>query len=215
MSKLNLRILSILLSLGLAACQSTPPEATPEPQVVIAPKEAAADVKPAPEPKPDPEQELYLQAIGSAKKDKHKLAIQYLNELIKLNPEFRQVHTSLGLALLQTNQQEQAKQAFKNAIKQDKSDAIAYNHLAIIQRQEGLFKPALENYNLAIKADPEYANAYLNLGILLDIYLQDLPKALEQYLMFQKLTDNKDERIEKWVLDIKRRIEAKSKKSKG
>lgn len=215
MSKLNLRILSILLSLGLTACQSTPPEATPEPQVVIAPKEAAADVKPAPEPKPDPEQELYLQAIGSAKKDKHKLAIQYLNELIKLNPEFRQVHTSLGLALLQTNQQEQAKQAFKNAIKQDKSDAIAYNHLAIIQRQEGLFKPALENYNLAIKADPEYANAYLNLGILLDIYLQDLPKALEQYLMFQKLTDNKDERIEKWVLDIKRRIEAKSKKSKG
>ena len=116
---------------------------------------------------------------------------------------------------MQTDELEQAKQAFNEAIKQDKSDAIAYNHLAIIQRHEGLFKPARENYEHAIKADPEYANAHLNLGILLDIYFQDFPRALEHYQIFQELTGNKDERVEKWVLDIKRRIETGNKKSSG
>lgn len=218
MSKLSLKFFILLLLLSLGACQTTPPEVIPQPQVAIAPP--TNDQKPAqlpaePEPKPDPEHTLYMLAIGAAKNDKLKIAIRYFNKLIQLNPEFKLAYTNLGLTHMQMNQHEQAKKAFTDAIKRDKSDAIAYNHLAVIQRQEGLFKLARENYNRAIKADPEYASAHLNLGILLDIYLQKLPKALEHYLMFQKLTGNKDDRIEKWVLDIKRRIDSRNKKTSG
>ncbi len=101
----------------------------------------------------------------------------------------------------------EAKKALERAIEQDKSDAIAYNHLAIIQRGNGDFKQARENYRKAIDADPDYANAYLNLAILLDIYLQDLPAALTNYEEFQRLKGEKNDSIEKWVIDLKRRIE--------
>ena len=99
-----------------------------------------------------------------------------------------------------------AKQAFEQAIIIDNQDAVAFNNLAIIQRQNGEFKKALFNYYKAINAKPDYANAHLNLGILLDLYLQDLPKALEQYEIYQKLTANSDEKVKKWIVDIKRRI---------
>lgn len=216
MSKLSLKLCCLVLALGVGGCQTTPTEVAPKPEVSVTPQKdiPQGTMQPA-EPKPDPEQDLYLLAIGSAKNGKHKIAIKYFNELINLNPEFRLAYTNLGLALMQTDEREQAKQAFNEAIKQDKSDAIAYNHLAIIQRHEGQFKPARENYERAIKADPEYANAHLNLGILLDIYFQDFPRALEHYQIFQELTGNKDERVEKWVLDIKRRIETGNKKSSG
>lgn len=205
-----------MLLLGIGGCQTSPPEVAPQPQVDVASqKDMPQSTKQPEEPKPDPEQDLYLLAIGSAKNGKHKIAIKYFNELIKLNPEFSLAYTNLGLALMQTDELEQAKQAFNEAIKQDKSDAIAYNHLAIIQRHEGLFKPARENYGRAIRADPEYANAHLNLGILLDIYFQDFPRALKHYQIFQELTGNEDERVEKWVLDIKRRIETGNNKSSG
>ena len=95
-----------------------------------------------------------------------------------------------------------------SAIEQDKNDAIAYNHLAVIQRQEGLFQQALDNYKKAINANHDYANAYLNLGILYDIYLQEFSKAQEQYVVYQRLTANSNENIDKWLIDIKRRIDA-------
>jgi tetratricopeptide (TPR) repeat protein len=204
MSKFSLRFFCLALLLGTSACQTTPPEVAPEPQVSVAPEKGTPQ-----EPEPDPEKDLYMLAIGSAKNGKYRIAIKHFNELIKLNPEFTLAYTNLGLALMQMDELEQAKQAFNAAIKQDKSDAIAYNHLAVIQRQEGLFKAARENYGHAITADPEYANAHLNLGILLDIYFQDFSGALEHYQIFQDLTGKTDERVEKWVLDIERRIETR------
>lgn len=218
MSKFSLNIktlFTLVLMALLSACQ-TVSDPVPQAEPFQAPQPSAeAKLPQVVEAKPDPDKILYQQAISAAIKGKNESAIRQFTQLVTLNPEYEKAYTNLGLVLLQNQQQQKAKQAFLKAIKQDKSDAIAYNHLAIIQRNEGLFKPAMENYTKAIDADPNYANAYLNLGILLDIYIQDLPKALKQYQIFQKLTDNKNEQVEKWVLDIKRRIEAKNKKSNG
>lgn len=211
----NPKLLAYLVLLALlSACQTVPETTSTQPELAPQVKTETLPQQPV-EAKPEPDQVLYQQAIKSAISGKNEVAIKQFRKLVQINPEYEKAYTNLGLALLQNQQQNEAKQAFLNAIKQDKSDAIAYNHLAIIQRNEGLFKPAMDNYTKAIDADPDYANAYLNLGILLDIYLQDLPRALEQYLMFQKLTDNKNDQVAKWVLDIKRRIDARNKKSNG
>jgi Tfp pilus assembly protein PilF len=170
----------------LAACQSLPLTDT------------AAD---------DTAKTLYIQANESLKAGETDLAIQQFEQLLEIDPSAKHAYTNLGLLYMHKENSQSAKQAFLNAIERDKNDAVAYNHLAVIQRQQGMFQQALSNYKNAIDADPEYANAHLNLGILLDIYLQELPEALEQYKQYQRLTDNSNKDVDKWLADIKRRID--------
>ena len=191
-----------LLVGSLLACQ-TAPQTAPAPEVM---QDADAKTKTG-ELQADPQQTLYQQAMESARRGETELAIQQFTQLISENPSAKKVYSNLGLLYLQKQDNKAAKEAFLNAIAQDKNDAIAYNHLAVIQRQQGEFTQALFHYYKAISADPDYANAHLNLGILLDIYMQELPKALEQYEIFQRLTGNSNEKVEKWILDIKRRID--------
>jgi len=70
---------------------------------------------------------------------------------------------------------------------------------------------AKQHYLQALEINAEYANAHLNLGILLDIYLQQWNDALAHYQKYQELTDAKDDTVEKWIVDLQRRIDNKSK----
>ncbi|MCP4077816.1 MAG: tetratricopeptide repeat protein [Gammaproteobacteria bacterium] len=197
-----------LLIVNLLACQSTQ-TTIPEP-VVESTVQSSEPTKSEQQnqSEPDPQQTLYQQAIKSTQAGKIDEAIEQFSRVVKDNPSAKNAYTNLGLLYIHKKQNKEAMEAFLNAIKQNTNDAIAYNHLAILQRQQGEFKMALYNYYKAINANPEYANAHLNLGILLDIYLQDLPLALEQYEIFQRLTGNTNEQLEKWIIDIKRRIAA-------
>ncbi len=196
------KITIITICCGLLACQSG--QQTPAPQT-----EAQANAASQSAAIND---QLYKQALQSTKDGDIDKAIDLFKQIIQSEPTKKRAYTNLGLLYIHKKENEKAMVAFLNAIEVDKEDAVAYNHLAIIQRQQGEFKQALFNYYKAIKANPDYAIAHLNLGILLDIYLQDLPKALEQYEIYQKLTQNKDEKVDKWIIDIKRRIDASSAK---
>ena len=202
MLKSSVRLLVAAFLLGqLLACQTLAPEAVDDSAAVT----AGDDVKPAEE---DPAQSLYELALWSAQNDKTADAISQFEQVIMLNPSFKRAYTNLGLLQLQQGELEQAKKSFENAINQDKSDAIAYTHLAVIQRQQGEFAQAQQNYKKAIEIDANYAKAHLNYGILLDIYLQDLDQALRQYETYQQLLDQPDETVDKWIVDLKRRIES-------
>lgn len=133
-------------------------------------------------------------------------AIDRYRQLISIRPDYPEAQINLGLLLFSGDQPDQAKAYFLSAIEQDSQPAIAYNHLAISARRSGDFASALEFYQQALALDPEYANAHLNLGILLDIYLQKLPQALQHYQKYQELTQQEREEVGKWIVDLKRRI---------
>lgn len=200
-------LMMMLLVTIQTACQSVPkvePDSTtqseaPTPEVAV---------------KLDPAVELYELAISTARAGQTNESIDFFRQLIAIAPEYPHAHTNLGLLMLQQKQPQEAKAEFLTAIEQDKKDAIAYNHLAIIERQNGLFNEARSHYLEALQIDPDYANAHLNLGILLDIYLQQLDDALAHYQKFQALTDAKDETVTKWIADLERRIQKKA-ASKG
>ncbi len=52
---------------------------------------------------------------------------------------------------------------------------------AIVQRKQGKFGEASDAYTRAVQIDPNYALAWLNLGVLCDLYLQEPQRALEAY----------------------------------
>jgi len=79
---------------------------------------------------------------------------------------------------------------------------IAKRLPAVLHRQQQ------ENaYLAAVAAEPGYALPHYNLGVLYELYLQRLEPALAHFETYQELS-GADEEVEKWIVDLKRRIAA-------
>jgi len=222
MLNFNNRLFLLLALLALDGCQSTPLPA-PEPEVELvqaAPPEPvpATELESVTEPEPEPidfNQQFYDEAMVSLKAGNIDNAIELLTQVSLGAPEKQFVFTNLGLAYIKLEKYDLADQAMQQAIVQNPDDAVAYNHLGILQRVKGEFKNAREKYQRAIEIDEGYARAHLNLGILFDIYLQDLEKALQQYEIYQSLTQQQDSQIAGWIIDIQRRMKPTTSNSPG
>ena len=204
MSIFNNRTILTLALLLLAACQSTP---APEPAPAVEPEpvteESAAE--PAPEPV-DFYQQFYTEAIDALKIGDTEQALALLQQVSTDAPDKPYIFTNLGLAYFKLKKMDLAEQAFQEAISRNKSDAVAYNHLGVLLRYRGQFEEARKHYQRAIVIDSDYAYAHLNLGILFDIYLQDLKMALQQYQKYQALISEEDKQVAGWIADIQRRL---------
>ncbi len=209
----------------LAACSGTPgpqPEPLAEP-AVEAPTEpadaatAAGDSDTAAaEPGPsDFNQLVYDEAITSLKNGNVDQALDLLLEVSRDAPDKPYIFTNLGLAYLKLQQPEDAEKAFRQALERNDRDAVAHNHLGILQRQKGEFAEALERYRRAIEIDDNYAQAHLNLGILYDLYLQDLEQALRQYETYLSLTSEENPQVSGWITDIQRQLKSAGAQSQG
>ncbi len=206
------KALPLLIGLLLmAACSSTPgPQPAPEP-VVAAPAEpaGASTAETIAEPEPtDLNQLAYDEAITSLKQGNVEQALDLLLEVSREAPDKPYIFTNLGLAYLKLQQLDEAEKAFRQALEQNDRDAVAHNHLGILQRQKGEFAEALERYRRAIEIDDDYAQAHLNLGILYDLYLQDLEKALRQYETYLSLISEENSQVSGWITDIQRQLKS-------
>ena len=202
-----------LLLVGLvmvSGCQTTPRPAsdTAVPDASVVPlADGTAQPQQAPEPPPPPPTELlFEEAQETARSGDYDAAIAQFRELLQMQPEYPGAHTRLGLLLLNEDQLDEARDMFSRAIEIDDGDAVALNHLAVIERRQGQFQQALEHYLGALAIDPEYAKAHLNIGILYDIYLGNLAEALKHYRRYQDLTGNENEEVTKWIADLERRM---------
>lgn len=153
----------------------------------------------------------YEEAVYAAKKGHVDKAISLFETVTQGTPDFILAYTHLGLQYLQKNDLEQAEQAFIKAISLDVTNFVAYNHRGVIMRQRGDFTAAKAMYQTAIKYNPDYANAHINIAILYDIYLYDLEQALYHYKKYQSLSSDSDELVGKWIVDVQRQIAANNK----
>jgi tetratricopeptide (TPR) repeat protein len=131
-------------------------------------------------------------------------ATRDLLALARSEPDLGGPHANLGLIYRQAGRLVDSMAELVQAVKLNPQQPVYWNQLGITYRQSGEFKKAQEAYEKAIALDPSYANPYLNLGILFDLYLWDGQRALELYDRFLALSPG-DERVVKWVADLKNR----------
>jgi Flp pilus assembly protein TadD len=160
----------------------------------------------AAKPLPAETRVIYDRAVWSAQNGREDEAIELFKQMTEERPDIAIGYTNLGMLLLKKNQLDPAQSSLEKAISLDPSDAVAYNHLGVTLRNKGQFEQARAAYKQALSIRKDYANAHLNLGILLDLYLQELPAALTQYKQYLALAE--DPQVEKWVVDLDRRISA-------
>ena len=73
------------------------------------------------------------------------------------------------------------------------------SHSAMLQAQAA--------YQRTIATEPNYAPAYLNLGILYDLYLAEPQKALEQFEHYMQIA-GENKQVAGWVVELRKRVGA-------
>lgn len=174
----------------------------PDPSEEQASREEAERVNPA------GEKELQ-EAVGLMQKEKYGEALKVLESITTKDEEIAsQVLLNKGICLYKTDQKGKSKEVFENFVEDSSHDGkhIAQNYLGIIARERGDFMRAEEQYEQAIALKPSYANAHLNLGILLDVYRGAWESALGHYKTYQDLTEGDDQKVAQWIRDLEFRI---------
>jgi Flp pilus assembly protein TadD len=134
--------------------------------------------------------------------------------LTRAHAELGGPHANLGMIYRQAGKPDEAVAELEQAVKLNPQQPVFLNQLGIAYRQQGKFAKAREAYEKAIALDPTYAAPYLNLGILFDLYFWDSKRALEFYDRYLALTPGGDDRVVKWVADIKNRSQQGGKLSR-
>ncbi|WP_158971409.1 M48 family metallopeptidase [Paraglaciecola sp. L3A3] len=99
---------------------------------------------------------------------------------------------------------------YNQAVAINPNNYLAHNRLAILFTKQGEFDQALNHYQQAIDSWPGFAPAYLNRGILLDIYMGKKQQALDSYQTYQSiitLTQGKEaKKVRGWIVDLTRQL---------
>jgi len=152
----------------------------------------------------------YKRAVNAMKNGRDDAAISQFNAISQTHPNLAGPFINLGLIHLKNGNYEKAEKNLAQATTLKPADAVAQTHLGIAYRQLGKFKEAQSAYDEALKSNPKYPFAHLNAGILYDIYLNDLARALTHYQQYQALTNDDDALVKKWIIDLERRVKNKS-----
>lgn len=81
----------------------------------------------------------------------------------------------------------------------------AYNQMGVFYRHVARFVDARKMYEKALNIDAGYQPAQLNVAILYDLYLGNLPLALESYKKYQDMISGEDKQVNLWIADLEKR----------
>lgn len=190
----------------IAGCagKQTKPDDAPLPDIPDASVEAAAEDDTDAAPVKTPE-ERFAQALTLMKQRKTAQAEAAFMELAKDFPDATGPQTNLGIIFANTKRNDAAIAAFTRAASANGENASAFNWLGILNRRSGNFERAKLSFEKAIEVNPNYAAAHLNLGLLLELSMNQPADAVESYRSYQKVVGEKDLRVLPWIAEIEAR----------
>jgi tetratricopeptide (TPR) repeat protein len=150
--------------------------------------------------------EVFERALALIREDRFDDAEILLLEITIDQPELAGPWINLGQIYAAREQDEEARMAFERAIEANPWNCTAHNELGVLSRQNGDFENAERHYLMCIERVPSFKDAYLNLGILYELYLGKLTQALDSYRTYQSLLSEPDRRVQGWVMDLERRL---------
>ena len=99
--------------------------------------------------------------------------------------------------------------ALRRATMLEPGNATAWSELGVTLRQEGKFSDAKAAYAQAISSDGNYAPEHCNLGVLLDLYLDEATAALPEFERYKELS-GEDKPVTNWIAELRARTGIKA-----
>lgn len=147
----------------------------------------------------------YAQALGLMNSGKDDDALALFAKIAEKAPQLSGPLVNQALILNKQQKYAEAQAALEKALTINPKNPFANNQLGITFRNLGKFAEAKAAYLTALTQDPGYAKAHFNLGVLADLYLQDLPLAIEHYQKYQSLQSTPDAAVTNWIIDLQKR----------
>jgi len=149
----------------------------------------------------------YQRAIGLLQRGAMEEGVAALESVVERAPEAVIPRIDLGVALARLGQHGAAEHSLEAALALAPGHPAALNELGIVYRQTGRFEEARASYERALSIHAEYHYAILNLGMLCDLYVEDLACALENYDRYARIVTN-DPQVPIWIADVRNRLSA-------
>ncbi len=150
---------------------------------------------------------LYEQATAAMAAGDFLDAERRFSEFLLHYPNYPGAHVNLAIIHAGNGNNDASLDAIEAALAIDAGYAPALNQKGMLLRRNGNFPGAEAAYLKAVTANPDYAWAHYNLGVLNELYLQRLDVALQHFERYQELVDD-DKQVEKWIADLRRRVAA-------
>jgi tetratricopeptide (TPR) repeat protein len=149
--------------------------------------------------------EEFHQAVVFLNQEKYSEAIKLLKAVSGKTSKFSAPYINLGIAYGQIGELKKAEEYLNRALEISPQHPAAKNELGLIYRKTGRYAKARELYEKSLAVYPDFLPIRKNLGVLCDIYIQDLNCAIQQYEEYLK-SEPGDEKVKIWVADVKSRM---------
>lgn len=146
----------------------------------------------------------FNQAVKYINEQQYNAAIELLVEVIGKTDKHSAPYINLAIAYSETGKIQDAENILLKAIKINPTHPVTNNELGMVYRKTGRFSEAKKTYESVIKNFPQFLPARKNLGILCDLFMNDLGCAIGQYEAYLTIRPNEKE-IKIWLTDLKRR----------
>lgn len=150
-------------------------------------------------------QNEFERAVVLLQQDDYAQAAELLEKVIERSPGVSAPYINLAIACRHLHRLPEAEAHLQTALGLVPAHPVASNEYGLLLRQTGRFAEAREVFEKTLTAFPEYLPARRNLGILCDLYLDDLACALEQYEIYHEAVPG-DGQVGIWVADLRLRL---------
>lgn len=207
LSVVGAAVLAIVV-LFLAACSSTPTKQTESASANASPSSGGKQPGPVAGGGAMPVTERgkadFERAVGFMRAGKTTDAELEFKQVALQFPQLSAPYVNLGILYRKTGRLDQSEEALKSAVEREDGSAIAWTELGATQRLRGEFPSAAASYEKAIAADPNFAPAYRNLGVVSDLYLGDPERALTAFERYKELT-GEEKPVSTWIAELRQR----------
>ena len=135
-------------------------------------------------------------------------AVDLLEKVVEQSPGVTAPYINLAIAYRHLDNLEQAETHLKTALDLVPGHPAACNEYGMLYRKTGRFEQARAMYEKVLDRFPEYYPVHRNLGILCDLYLDDLECALEHYEIYGRARPE-DEKVQLWIADLRNRLKSR------
>ncbi|WP_295802599.1 tetratricopeptide repeat protein [uncultured Microbulbifer sp.] len=146
----------------------------------------------------------FNRAVEHMQGEQYPEAIELLLDVTAREQRLPAPYVNLGIAYYRTGDEKHAEEAYLEALRAAPLDPVASSELGVLYRRQGRFDEARATYTDALRLHPDNLPLIKNLGILCDLYLQDVNCALAQFQQYLKY-EPEDSTVSVWVADLKRR----------
>jgi tetratricopeptide (TPR) repeat protein len=145
----------------------------------------------------------FEEALVLLRKQKYPEAIKLLQKVTQ-NSQNSAPYVNIALAYEITGELGLAEDNLKRALAINPDHPATMNEYALLYRRTGRFAEAKKLYEGLLVKHPSFLPARKNLGILCELYLNDLRCALDQYEAYMSALPG-DEEVKLWIIGLKQK----------